>query len=104
MAVEEGFTNVCCESYAWNVIQSLTHQNTALVHWSSKGIIRKILELCPKFHSISFSWTPREANHLAHLVAHWSATNVNYSYVFPLLNSQIFVDSVNHDCGSLTTI
>nr|XP_048323131.1 uncharacterized protein LOC125420540 [Ziziphus jujuba var. spinosa] len=102
LALEAGLLIICCESDTKAVIQKLNNQNGCSVHWATVGFIKEIIDLYPKFQSISFAWTPRNCNQLAHIVSKWGTTNNYHLLISFLLNSKDFVNILSQDCGSLS--
>nr|XP_048325896.1 uncharacterized protein LOC125421310 [Ziziphus jujuba var. spinosa] len=97
LALEEGFLNLCCESDAKLIIQSLKNSDKCCNHWTAIGFIHKILDLCPYFESICFSWTPRQSNTLAHLASRWGLMNDNIGTVSPFTISSSFVEIMDQE-------
>nr|XP_048333635.1 uncharacterized protein LOC125423442 [Ziziphus jujuba var. spinosa] len=96
LAIEEGYSTVICESDAKSVIESIKDSRIP-PHWTAVSILRKIWELIPSFESISFLWTPRQINVLAHLVARWSLVNVNLDLVSRSVLPNLFVSTMNQE-------
>nr|XP_048317977.1 uncharacterized protein LOC125418476 [Ziziphus jujuba var. spinosa] len=52
LALEAGLSIVCYESDAKAIIQKLNNQNDCSIHWATVGIIKEIIDLYPRFHSL----------------------------------------------------
>lgn len=103
LALEAGLSVVCCESDTKTIIQKLNIQEGGSIHWATVGFIKEILNLRPRFQSITFAWIPRKCNQLAHITSKWGTTSYFFLPISFLLRSKKFVDTLSQDYGSLST-
>ncbi|XP_060673264.1 uncharacterized protein LOC132803768 [Ziziphus jujuba] len=68
VAYSYGWSNICLESDASAVIDSLATKNRKAFHWQAEHLANLIFQLT----HVSFVWTARENNRCAHLVGQWA--------------------------------
>ncbi|XP_060673296.1 uncharacterized protein LOC132803786 [Ziziphus jujuba] len=103
MAVNEGFQDVMCESDAQSIVQALNNTRSHSFHWSADVFIKEILQLCPVFNSVTFAWTPRNNNRMAHLAVRWGLLNSFCGQICPFLISREFVEVMLQEGGQQTS-
>ncbi|XP_060673919.1 uncharacterized protein LOC132804048 [Ziziphus jujuba] len=82
VATSQSWNNICIESDASAVIDTLSSKNRKSLHWKAEHLANHIFQLIPMFDNLSFVWTAREYNNLAHLVGQWAKNSSFFGEVY----------------------